>query len=231
MNRFLIEGNLEMVKNDGYQNLQKAVLECYRVFWDLVSKAKFHSNDTSLLELQNQVMIIRNAPCNGMIAEKEKSEKSANQLLASSARETQYLVLSDFIQRMNKVYEKCEAKLKNQIEYEQSTIKTPKKLYEKTAKLQTEITDMDAQMNRTLEQMTREYMDNNGKLEKEADGILQKYREEVEKINWKDELSLERLEKLSLRQVDIFRDYQSRFQDEFMKECDTTLGIKLKEVA
>ena len=220
-----------MVENDGYQNLKKAVLDCYRTFWSLISKAKFHSNDTSLLELQKQAMLIRSAPFNGTITEEEKIEKSANRVVVSSNGKTQYLVLLDFIQHMDKVYEKCEAKVKSQIEHEQSTIKSPKELDEKIAKLQTELTEIDDQMHGALEQMTREYMDNGGKLEKEADGILQKYRGEIEKINWKDKSSLERLEKLSLRQVDIFRDYQSRFQDELMKDCNTILGIKLNEFA
>lgn len=220
-----------MVENDGYQNLKKAVLDCYRTFWSLISKAKFHSNDTSLLELQKQAMLIRSAPFNGTITEEEEIEKSANRVVVSSNGKTQYLALLDFIQHMDKVYEKCESKVKSQIEHEQSTIKSPKELDEKIAKLQTELTEIDDQMHGALEQMTREYMDNGGKLEKEADGILQKYREEIEKINWKDKSSLERLEKLSLRQVDIFRDYQSRFQDELMKDCDTILGIKLNEFA
>lgn len=176
-------------------------------------------------------MLIRSAPFNGTITEEEKIEKSANRVVVSSNGKTQYLALLDFIQHMDKVYEKCESKVKSQIEHEQSTIKSPKELDEKIAKLQTELTEIDDQMHGALEQMTREYMDNGGKLEKEADGILQKYREEIEKINWKDKSSLERLEKLSLRQVDIFRDYQSRFQDELMKDCDTILGIKLNEFA
>lgn len=231
MNYILKEESLEMVENDGYQNLKKAVLDCYRTFWSLISKAKFHSNDTSLLELQKQAMLIRSAPFNGTITEEEKIEKSANRVVVSSNGKTQYLALLDFIQHMDKVYEKCESKVKSQIEHEQSTIKSPKELDEKIAKLQTELTEIDDQMHGALEQMTREYIDNGGKLEKEADGILQKYREEIEKINWKDKSSLERLEKLSLRQVDIFRDYQSRFQDELMKDCDTILGIKLNEFA
>lgn len=231
MNYILKEESLEMVENDGYQNLKKAVLDCYRTFWSLISKAKFHSNDTSLLELQKQAMLIRSAPFNGTITEEEKIEKSANRVVVSSNGKTQYLALLDFIQHMDKVYEKCESKVKSQIEHEQSTTKNPKELYEKIVKLQTELTEIDDQMHGALEQMTREYMDNGGKLEKEADGILQKYREEIEKINWKDKSSLERLEKLSLRQVDIFRDYQSRFQDELMKDCDTILGIKLNEFA
>lgn len=231
MNYILKEESLEMVENDGYQNLKKAVLDCYRTFWSLISKAKFHSNDTSLLELQKQAMLIRSAPFNGTITEEEKIEKSANRVVVSSNGKTQYLALLDFIQHMDKVYEKCESKVKSQIEHEQSTIKNPKELYEKIVKLQTELTEIDDQMHGALEQMTREYMDNGGKLEKEADGILQKYREEIEKINWKDKSSLERLEKLSLRQVDIFRDYQNRFQDELMKDCDTILGIKLNEFA
>lgn len=231
MNYILKEESLEMVENDGYQNLKKAVLDCYRTFWSLISKAKFHSNDTSLLELQKQAMLIRSAPFNGTITEEEKIEKSANRVVVSSNGKTQYLALLDFIQHMDKVYEKCESKVKSQIEHEQSTTKNPKELYEKIVKLQTELTEIDDQMHGALEQMTREYMDNGGKLEKEADGILQKYREEIEKINWKDKSSLERLEKLSLRQVDIFRDYQSRFQDELMKDCNTILGIKLNEFA
>lgn len=110
MNYILKEESLEMVENDGYQNLKKAVLDCYRTFWSLISKAKFHSNDTSLLELQKQAMLIRSAPFNGTITEEEKIEKSANRVVVSSNGKTQYLALLDFIQHMDKVYENVNQK-------------------------------------------------------------------------------------------------------------------------
>ena len=225
-----------MVTTNGDQNLKKAVSDCYCAFWALLSdsEVKFLLDDTSLVKLQNQARRIRTNQFSVMDTEEVRSEISIGQTSISSDRKAQYLALADFIQNMNRVYEECEMQLKYEIGQKQSKIKNSKELSEKIAELQSEIIDLDDQMHKVLDEITYEYMDNIGKLEKKGEDILQEYKEEVEKINEKEGSALERLKrfkKLSLRQVDIFRDCQSRLQNELMIDCDNELGVKSQMIA
>ena len=225
-----------MVTTNGDQNLKKAVSDCYCAFWALLSdsEVKFLLNDTSLVKLQNQARRIRTNQFSVMDTEEVRSEISIGQTSILSDRKAQYLALADFIQNMNRVYEECEMQLKYEIGQKQSKIKNSKELSEKIAELQSEIIDLDDQMHKVLDEITYEYMDNIGKLEKKGEDILQEYKEEVEKINEKEGSALERLKrfkKLSLRQVDIFRDCQSRLQNELMIDCDNELGVKSQMIA
>ena len=225
-----------MVTTNGDQNLKKAVSDCYCAFWALLSdsEVKFLLDDTSLVKLQNQARRIRTNQFSVMDTEEVRSEISIGQTSILSDRKAQYLALADFIQNMNRVYEECEMQLKYEIGQKQSKIKNSKGLSEKIAELQSEIIDLDDQMHKVLDEITYEYMDNIGKLEKKEEDILQEYKEEVEKINEKEGSALERLKrfkKLSLRQVDIFRDCQSRLQNELMIDCDNELGVKSQMIA
>lgn len=225
-----------MVTTNGDQNLKKAVLDCYCAFWALLSdsEVKFLLDDTSLVKLQNQARRLRTNQFSVMDTEEVRSEISIGQTSILSDRKAQYLALADFIQNMNRVYEECEMQLKYEIGQKQSKIKNSKELFEKIAELQSEIIDLDDQMHKVLDEITYEYMDNIGKLEKKGEDILQEYKEEVEKINEKEGSALERLKrfkKLSLRQVDIFRDCQSRLQNELMIDCDNELGVKSQMIA
>lgn len=225
-----------MVTTNGDQNLKKAVSDCYCAFWALLSasEVKFLLDDTSLVKLQNQARRIRTNQFCVMDTEEVRSEISIGQTSILSDRKTQYLALADFIQNMNRVYEECEMQLKYEIGQKQSKIKNSKELSEKIAELQSEIIDLDDQMHKVLDEITYAYMDNIGKLEKKGEDILQEYKEEVEKINEKEGSALERLKrfkKLSLRQVDIFRDCQSRLQNELMIDCDNELGVKSQMIA
>lgn len=225
-----------MVTTNGDQNLKKAVLDCYCAFWALLSdsEVKFLLDDISLVKLQNQARRIRTSQFSVMDTEEVRSEISLGQTSILSDRKAQYLALADFIQNMNRVYEECEMQLKYEIGQKQSKIKNSKELSEKIAELQSEIIDLDDQMHKVLDEITYEYMDNIGKLEKKGEDILQEYKEEVEKINEKEGSALERLKrfkKLSLRQVDIFRDCQSRLQNKLMIDCDNELGVKSQMIA
>lgn len=225
-----------MVTTNGDQNLKKAVSDCYCAFWALLSdsEVKFLFDDTFLVKLQNQARRIRTNQFSVMDTEEVRSEISLGQTSILSDRKAQFLALADFIQNMNRVYEECEMQLKYEIGQKQSKIKNSKELSEKIAELQSEIIDLDDQMHKVLDEITYEYMDNIGKLEKKGEDILQEYKEEVEKINEKEGSALERLKrfkKLSLRQVDIFRDCQSRLQNKLMIDCDNELGVKSQMIA
>lgn len=166
--------------------------------------------------------------------EKMSNFAAIDQSLNLFGRKAQYLVLADFMQRMNKVYEKCEADIKDQIELYQEKVKNPKMFSEKIAKLQAELIDIDNRINGGLRKIEKEYKasgSRGGKIEKDADNVVQNYKEEVEKINGKNSYSLDRLEKLSFRQVDIFRDYQNRLKNELLQECNQELRVIMQSGA
>ncbi len=143
-------------------------------------------------------------------------------------RKAQYLALDAFMKRMNRVYEKYEADIKNQTELYQVKVKSPKMFSERIAKLQNELMDIENRITKGLKKIENEYKaskSRGGKIEKDADEVVQNYREEVAKINGKNGYSLERLEKLSFRQVDIFRDYQKRLKNELLQECNQELRV------
>ena len=61
-----------------------------------------------------------------------------------------------------------------------------------------------------------------------AEKVMAEYSEAINRIDSTGEQSLEELEKLSLQQVDVFREFESELQKEVMKECSEKL-ITLSE--
>lgn len=95
-------------------------------------------------------------------------------------------------------------------------------------KLRNELIDIENRITKGLKKIENEYKaskSRGGKIEKDADEVVQKYQKEVANINGKSSYSLERLEKLSFRQVDIFRDYQNRLKNELLQECNQELRV------
>lgn len=159
---------------------------------------------------------------------KQSNFGAIDQALNVFGRKAQYLALADFVQRMSRVYEKYEADIKDQTELYQEKVKNPKMFSERIDKLQNELIDIKNRITKGLREIGNEYkasQSRGGKIEKDADEIVQKYQKEVANINGKSSYSLERLEKLSFRQVDIFRDYQNRLKNELLQECNQELRV------
>lgn len=89
---------------------------------------------------------------------------------------------------MNRVYEKYEADIKDQTELYRVKVKDPKKFFEKIEKLKKELKDIDNRMNKGLRIINNGYQasgSRGGKIEKDANEVVQKYKEDVAKINGK----------------------------------------------
>lgn len=159
---------------------------------------------------------------------KQSNFEAIDQALNVFGRKAQYLALADFVQRMNRVYEKYEADIKDQTELYQEKVKNPKMFSGRIDKLRNELIDIENRITKGLKKIENEYKaskSRGGKIEKDADEVVQKYQKEVANINGKSSYSLERLEKLSFRQVDIFRDYQNRLKNELLQECNQELRV------
>lgn len=160
--------------------------------------------------------------------EKQSNFGAIDRALNLFGRKAQYLALDAFLKRMNRVYEKYEANIKDQTELYQEKVKNPKMFSERIDKLRNELIDIENRITKGLKKIENEYkasQSRGGKIEKDADEVVQKYKEDVAKINGENSYSLERLEKLSFRQVDIFRDYQNRLKNELLQECNQELRV------
>lgn len=145
-------------------------------------------------------------------------------------RKAQYVVLDEFIQRMCKMYEKFKADLDDQVSNYQLKVEDPKGFEKKIISLEKELNDIENRMNGVLDEIDHEYLSNSGKggkIKRDADAVMEKYKRDVEKINGKNSYSLEELEKLSFRQVDIFRNYQNKLKNELLSDCDKELRVAL----
>ena len=160
--------------------------------------------------------------------EKQSNFAAIDQALNRFGRKAKYIALKDFIQNINRLYEKCEANLMDEMQFYQMKVRNPEEFIEKIKKTQTDLNRLWNLMNDALDDIEQEYNGTTGKFQKDAGEVVQKYKEEVEQINGKSSYSLEQLEKLSLRQVDIFRDYQKRLSDELLHECNTKLKMTLQ---
>lgn len=158
---------------------------------------------------------------------KQSNFGAIDQALNVFGRKAKYMALLKFMQRMDRMYEKCAADLADKIKLYQMKVRDPKEFLDKIKKTQTDLNRLNNLMNSALDDIEQEYSGTTGKFQKDADEVVQKYKEEVEQINGKSLYSLEQLEKLSLRQVDIFRDYQKRLSDELLRECNTKLKMTL----
>lgn len=162
---------------------------------------------------------------------KQSNFGAIDQALNVFGRKAQYLALADFLERMSRVYKKSEANLMDEMKLYQMKVRDSKEFSKEIENTTRVLNNLKNLMNDTLEEIDHEYSGSEtrgGKIQKDADDVVQKYKEEVEKINGKSWYSLEQLEKISLRQVDIFRDYQKRLSDELLHECNAKLKMTLQ---
>lgn len=162
---------------------------------------------------------------------KQSNFGAIDQALNVFGRKAQYLALADFLERISRAYKKSEANLMDEMKLYQMKVRDSKEFSKEIENTTRVLNNLKNLMNDTLEEIDHEYSGSEtrgGKIQKDADDVVQKYKEEVEKINGKSWYSLEQLEKISLRQVDIFRDYQKRLSDELLHECNAKLKMTLQ---
>lgn len=158
--------------------------------------------------------------------EKLSNFAAIDQALNLFGRKAKYLALVEFMQRMIKVYEKQEADIKDKADLYRTKVRDPREFVEKIKKIKEELVEIDNCMYGELDDIANGFLASGkrgGKIEKEAEEVVKKYKEEEEKINQQDSYCLDRLETLSFQQIDKFHDYQKRLQDELLRECDEKL--------
>lgn len=148
-----------------------------------------------------------------------------DQSLNRFGRKAQFIALSEFLGRILKVYTKIAANLRETIANYELKAENPAKLAVKVEETKAALTDIENKMNETVDEISKKYAGSstNGIIAQAAERVMKEYLEEIEKIDGKGNSSLDKLEKLSFRQVDKFVEFEEELQKKVVAECNKAL--------
>lgn len=144
-------------------------------------------------------------------------------------RKAQFIALSEFLERMLKVYTKIAASLKELIQNYELKVEDPSKLAIKIEQTKAELIDIENRMNEKVDEITAKYAGSgkNGLIAQKAEEVMSAYKKEIDRISGTGDSSLDQLEKLSYRQVDTFVDFEAGLQKNVVAECNAALKVAL----
>lgn len=147
-------------------------------------------------------------------------------------RKAHYIMLSEFLGEILKLYAKILVDLRDQISLYQEKAKNPEELSKTIKILKNEIYEIEDKMQSSVSEILEKYAGSGpgGIIAKKADEVISAYKASIEKINVSDgdddddvSSALDKLEKISLRQIDIFKNYEDELQKNVIAECDAAL--------
>lgn len=139
------------------------------------------------------------------------------------AHKAQYIALSEFLGRMLSVMEKVMDGLDEKIGLYKEKAEDPIELGNKMNRIKRELEEMTSKINRTVDEVADKYSKTDGIIDKKAKAVINQYKVEIEKIDPSDSASLDQLEKISFRKIDIFTQFETELQKNIVAECDRAL--------
>ena len=139
------------------------------------------------------------------------------------AHKAQYIALSEFLEGMQTVLRKIKADLKEDIENRKLKVSNPEELENKLRNTNRSIENLKRKIRQTVDEISDKYSAAGGIIEAKADAVIEQYMKEIDGIDPSRSQSLDELEKISFRKIDIFTKYETQLQKEIVAECDRTL--------
>lgn len=139
------------------------------------------------------------------------------------AHKAQYIMLSEFLGRMLSVTEKVIDGLDESIGFYKEKAEDPIELGNKMNRIKRELEEMTQKINRTVDEVAMKYSQTGGLIDKKARAVINEYKAEIEGINPENSGSLDELEKISFRKIDIFTQFEAELQKNIVAECDMAL--------
>lgn len=139
------------------------------------------------------------------------------------AHKAQYIALSEFLEGMQTVLRKIRADMKENIENRKLKVTNPEDLENKLRNTNRSIENLKRKIRQTVDEISKKYSATGGIIEAKADAVIEQYMKEIDGIDPSRSQSLDELEKISFRKIDIFTQYESQLQKEIVAECDRTL--------
>lgn len=152
-----------------------------------------------------------------------------DQSLNRFGRKAQFIALSEFLSRMLKMYVKMGVSLHEKIVNYELKSEDPRKLAVKIKQIQAELIDIENRMNEKVDEIVAKYAGSGvkGLITQYAEEVMTDYKKKIEEIEGTSNSSLEELEKLSFRQVDVFIDFEEMLQKKVIDECNKALRVVL----
>ena len=139
------------------------------------------------------------------------------------AHKAQYMLLSDFLGRMAQVMTTIIDKLDENVGYYKEKAIDPIELGNKMNAIKSNLEEITLKINRTVDEVAAKYSQTGGIIDKKADVVIKEYRAEIEGIDPEKASSLDELEKISFRKIDIFTKFEAELQKNIVAECDKAL--------
>lgn len=139
------------------------------------------------------------------------------------AHKAQYIALSEFLGRMLTALKKVQAKLKEDIDNNKLKATDPIELENKLRNAKRALENLTRKINITVDEIADKYTVKGGLIESKADEVMKQYQKEIDAIDADKSTSLDELEKISFRKVDIFTKFERELQKNIVAECDEAL--------
>lgn len=139
------------------------------------------------------------------------------------AHKAQYIMLSEFLGRMGMVIEKVCDDLKEKIGFYREKAVDPIELGNKMNRIKRELEDMTRKINETVDDIVERYSETNGLIDQRAQKVIDEYIAEIARINPDSSTSLDELEKISFRKIDLLTAFETEIQKNIVAECDRAL--------
>lgn len=151
--------------------------------------------------------------------------ETIDQALNRFGRKASYIALSEFLKRIEFVYNKIAIMLPEDISDYKLKRKDPQSLKMQLDKQKHALRDLENKMNTVVDEIEMEYSSkkDKGKIVTAAKEVIDQYKKDVENIKGTGDNSLDELEKLSFRQIDTFKEFQKNLQKKIIKDCNEKL--------
>lgn len=146
-----------------------------------------------------------------------------DEALNQFAHKAQYIMLSEFLGRMLVVMEKVMDGLEETIGFYKEKAEDPIELGNKMNRIKRELEEMTRKINQTVDEIALKYSETGGIIAQKADTVIRDYLREIGSIDPDDPASLDELEKISFRKIDIFTQFEAELQKNIVAECDAAL--------
>ncbi len=143
-----------------------------------------------------------------------------NSALNQFSHKVQYIALNDLLTRMLFVIDKVKDTLNEKIELYKQKAVDPIELGNRINKIKAELEDMTLKIKETVNHIVICY---NEVIDKRVNKEMNSYREEIAKIHSSSFNSIDELEKISFRKIDMLTQDGNKLQKKIVEDCDKTL--------
>lgn len=146
-----------------------------------------------------------------------------NAALNQFSYKVQYIALNELLTRMLSVIDIAMDTLTEHVGFYKQKAVDPIELGNRMNKIEAEMEEMLKKINKTVEDIAIRYGETGGFIDEKVNEEVSSYRIEIEKISSSSSSSVDELEKISFRKIDMLTQFSNELQKRIVEECDNTL--------